>query len=172
MDLHHRPLRHREGHRGPYRRATVRLLEYTGCGIRPSASNASDGTVEGITSGGLPASLREVDPALSWTDDTGRIIQPYHPFTQTSERPLPPGQAEPLELSIWPTAVQIQPGERLRITVSTSDIPFAIPSTETLPNLVGGTYDVQHSPTFPSAITLPMADPDTFDDRTLCTPVR
>jgi putative CocE/NonD family hydrolase len=130
-----------------------------------------DGTVEGFTSGALIASQRALDDSLSWKDSHGNIIQPFHPFTTTSAKPLVPGQVVPLELSIRPIAMQLEPGDRLRITLSTSDIPFALPTTATLPDLIGGVYSVQRSTTYPSSVTIPLGDPSDLGNCRICTVV-
>ncbi|MET0985399.1 MAG: CocE/NonD family hydrolase [Steroidobacteraceae bacterium] len=122
----------------------------------------ADGTPVSIQSGALLGSLRGLDASRSWTDAAGNMIQPFHPFRQDSHVPLVPLTVNRFEIGVWPTAFQVNAGERLRFTVSTSDIPFALPTVPTIVNLVGGIYSVQRNSLYASKVTVPMANPTAF----------
>lgn len=116
-----------------------------------------------IQSGALLSSQRQIDEALSWRDASGNIIQPHHPFLgPDSAQALTPGEVTRFDIGVWPTAFLIDKGERLRITLSSLDIPFALPGIPTVADLALGIYDVQHNSAYPSSLIVPMADPSGF----------
>ncbi|MET0627615.1 MAG: CocE/NonD family hydrolase [Acidimicrobiia bacterium] len=130
----------------------------------------TDGSVESVTAGALLGSQRALDETNSWRDASGRIIQPFHPFTQQSQAALIPGAVNKFEIGIWPTAMELQAGERLRITLRSSDIPFALPGINLIPGLVGGIYNIQRNGIYPSSLVVPTADPAAFNhDCVVCT---
>lgn len=115
-----------------------------------SASGASD-----ITGGTLVASLRSVtatpcaqhsDPGTHSTYEVvlgcseyldGQSIDPWHPYTQASQAPLSPGKITELEIEIFPTHATIEPGQQLRLTITTSDVPHEAQSLSTTGNAIG-----------------------------------
>ncbi|HVW40026.1 MAG TPA: CocE/NonD family hydrolase [Amycolatopsis sp.] len=127
-----------------------------------------DGRSESITSGALIGSQRAEDPDGNWAAANGQMLQPRHILAPDTAVPLTPGQVTRFDIGIRPAAFQLNPGERLRITITTSDIPFAFPSTKMVPNLVGGIYSIQHTAQYPSSVTVMMADPSTFAPCSIC----
>lgn len=109
-----------------------------------SSSGASD-----ITAGTLVASLRAVTsaPCRPQTDPKtgvsyevvlncseyldGYSIDPWHPYNQASEVPLTSGQVTELQIEVFPTHATIEPGDQLRLTVTTSDVPHELQTAST-----------------------------------------
>lgn len=67
-----------------------------------------------VALGWLRASHRALDPARSTP------LQPVHPHT--TEEPLTPGAAVPLDIEFWPGATLFAAGETLRLVIQGSDI--------------------------------------------------
>lgn len=129
----------------------------------------ADGSSISVGMGALLGSQRSQNTSLSWYDENGAPVQPFHYFLIDSGKPLEPGVVTRFEIGVWPTAFQINEGERLRITIATSDIPFSMPLYPTVLDLVGGVYEVQRSSVYPSSVTLPIADPSSFErDCVIC----
>lgn len=76
---------------------------------------APDGTASLLTLGFLRASQRALDAARSvpW--------RPFHPHDR--DVPLEPGRTYPFEIEVWPTGIELQPGHRLRLALTSSDTP-------------------------------------------------
>ncbi len=111
------------------------------------------GTSTPLTNGWQLLSLRKVDPAKSkWRD--GLMVQPWHPDTRASVRPVQPGKVYELDVEIFPTAARLAPGHSLRLAVQTSDEPHLTPSVPTAVNQLGGTLTVHSSARYPSALVL------------------
>lgn len=106
-----------------------------------------------LTEGALLGSLRAVDRQRSWQAG-GMTLMPYHPYTRASARPVTPGRVTEYQIEIFPTLATIARGDRLRLTLSTSDSPHLTPLPEQLSNLAGGVYTIERSSTAPSALTL------------------
>jgi uncharacterized protein len=106
-----------------------------------------------LTEGALLGSLRAVDRQRSWRAH-GITLMPYHPYTRTSARPVAPGRVTEYQIEIFPTLATIARGDRLRLTLSTSDSPHLTPLPEQLPKLAGGVYSIERSKAAPSALTL------------------
>ena len=114
---------------------------------------APDGTVNRLTGGWQTISLSELVKAKSRYLG-GKLIQPYHPFTKASRKPLTKGQTFPVDVEVFPTAAKIQKGHKLRIAIQSFDVPHLLP---TLTNALGvmGTISVYNSAQYPSELTLP-----------------
>ena len=92
---------------------------------------APDGTVSRLTGGWQVLSQRALDRSRTRYLD-GKVIQPFHPFTRASQKPLANGEVAPVDVEVFPTAAAIEPGHRLRIAVQAFDVPHLAPSaTET-----------------------------------------
>ncbi|WGL50730.1 CocE/NonD family hydrolase [Nocardioides sp. BP30] len=130
----------------------------SGDGLLSVAVNdvAPDGTVSRLTGGWQVISLRALEASRTRYLD-GRVLQPYHPFTKASESPTAPGQVVPVDVEVFPTGADIQPGHRLELSVQSFDVPHLLP---TLPDLLStlGTIHVHASTTYPSALVLPTRD--------------
>lgn len=112
-----------------------------------------DGTSYPLTEGALLGSLRATDPSRSWTSH-GVTVLPYHPYTQASAQPVVPGATEEYQIQVFPTLVTLAAGDRLRVTISTTDTPHMVPIPSQLAQLIGGQYDIQRTPTSPSSLTV------------------
>ncbi len=106
-----------------------------------------------LTEGALLGSLRAVDRQRSWGSD-GMTLMPYHPYTKASARAVTPGRVTEYQIEIFPTLATIARGDRLRLTLATSDSPHLTPLPAQLPKLAGGVYTIQRTRTAPSALTL------------------
>ncbi len=109
------------------------------------------GTVSRLTGGWQVLSLAETDRRRS-RKLNGKIIQPWHPFTEESQAPLE--GIEPVDVEVFPTAAKIRKGHRLRVAVQAFDVPHLLP---TLPVLLGSlsVITVHTGPETPSELTVP-----------------
>ncbi len=108
-----------------------------------------------LTEGALLGSLRAVDQSRSWTAH-GMTVLPYHSYTQASARPVSPGAVTEYQIQIFPTLATIAAGDRLRLTLSTTDTPHLVPLPGQLPELAGGIYTIERSAHAPSSLTVEM----------------
>jgi putative CocE/NonD family hydrolase len=106
-----------------------------------------------LTEGALLGSFRAVDRQRSWSAD-GVTLMPYHAYTKASARPVTPGAVTEYQIEIFPTLATIARGDRLRLTLATTDSPHLTPLPAELPGLAGGVYTVEHGGRAPSALTL------------------
>ena len=58
------------------------------------------------------------------------------------------------QIEIFPTLATIAKGDRLRLTLSTTDTPHLTPLPGQLPQLLGGAYTIERSADAPSSLTL------------------
>ncbi len=56
-------------------------------------------------------------------------VVPWHPYTRASQAPLGTSPTE-VKVEVFPTSVAFQPGHRLRIALTTADLPA--PGTQPL----------------------------------------
>jgi hypothetical protein len=118
---------------------------------------APDGTVSRLSGGWQVLSHRALDTGRSRYLD-GQLVQPFHPFTQAAQRPLPVGAVEPVDVEVFPTGAAIQPGHRLRIAVQAFDVPHLLPSLAgALPALT--VIEIHNSAQYPSELTIPLVGP-------------
>ncbi|HWF54348.1 MAG TPA: CocE/NonD family hydrolase [Solirubrobacteraceae bacterium] len=117
---------------------------------------APNGAATSLTSGLLEGNQRAVDPSMTWYAPDGNPLLPWHPYTKAAQTPVTPGQVTRFDVEIFPTLDTLQPGHRLRITIASSDFPHALPELTQLPNLLGGIYTIEHSPSAPSSVELPL----------------
>jgi uncharacterized protein len=139
--------------------ARLYVSSTTGDGMLSVAveDEAPDGTVSRLSGGWQVISHRALDTGRSRYLD-GQLIQPYHPFTQAAQQPLPAGAVEPVDVEVFPTGASIQPGHRLRIAVQTFDVPHLLPSlTGALGSLT--VIQIHSSAQYPSALTIPLVAP-------------
>jgi uncharacterized protein len=106
-----------------------------------------------LSEGALLGSLRAVNQSRSWTSG-GITVLPYHPYTQASAKPVTPGAVTEYQIQIFPTLATIAAGNRLRLTLSTTDTPHLTPLPKQLPQLAGGVYTIGRSAAAPSSLTL------------------
>jgi putative CocE/NonD family hydrolase len=114
---------------------------------------APDGTVKRLTGGWQVISDRALDTKRSRYLD-GKLIQPFHPFTKATEKPLASGAVEPVDVEVFPTSASIEPGHQLRVAVQAFDVPHLTP---TLPQLPGSltAITIHSSAKYPSVLTIP-----------------
>lgn len=110
-----------------------------------------------ITSGGLLGSFRSLDDSLSWFSPNGKPILPYHPYTQASQTPVPIGKVTGFDIEVFPTFAEIKKGDRLRLTITTSDSPHLAFNSTQLAHLAGGVYEVQRNSIAASFLDVPLA---------------
>jgi len=115
---------------------------------------APDGSSTELTSGWLAGSFRAVDRRRSRYVD-GRLLQPWHPFTKRSVRPVTPGKPTRMRVEIFPTAAAIQPGHSLRVTVGPSDFPHQVPPLPQLTGSLLGNVKILTDAKHPSYVELP-----------------
>jgi putative CocE/NonD family hydrolase len=118
----------------------------------------SSGASYPITEGALLGSLRAVKQSKSWRSH-GVTTLPYHPYTKRSARPVKVGKLTRYQIEIFPTLVTIGKGDRLRLTLSTSDSPHLTPLPAELPQLSGGVYTITHSRAKPSSLIVELRRP-------------
>lgn len=116
---------------------------------------APDGTVTRLSGGWQVISFRELDPTRSRYLD-GTLIQPYHPFTQESQRTLT-GVA-PVDVEIFPTGASIEPGHRLRLAIQAFDVPHLLPNLSLALGSLSA-ITVHTGGSTPSALTVPAVTP-------------
>lgn len=115
-----------------------------------------DDTAFPITEGALDGSLRAVNASRSWTTK-GITLLPYHPYTQASAEPVTPGQVTEYQIEIFPSLITIPPGDRLRLTISSTDTPHLIPIPQDLADMAGGIYSINRTAAAPSSLSLDLA---------------
>ncbi len=114
---------------------------------------APDGTVSRLSGGWQVISHRALDKTKSRYLD-GKLIQPFHPFTNAAQKKLANGEVAPIDVEIFPTRAKILPGHRLRIAVQAFDVPHLLP---TAPDLLGTltVLTIHNSAKYPSTIDFP-----------------
>ncbi|WP_262058961.1 CocE/NonD family hydrolase [Streptomyces sp. STR69] len=124
---------------------------------------APDGTVTKQADGILLGSQRALDTQESWYGGNGTLLKPSHPFTQASQRPVPPGQTTRYDLSLLSNFTRIPAGYRIQITIDSrppADFHFPVaPTPQESANLTGGVYTVERSPQTASFVNLPLTTP-------------
>ncbi|HWC36767.1 MAG TPA: CocE/NonD family hydrolase [Mycobacteriales bacterium] len=111
-----------------------------------------------LTEGALLGSLRAVDRGRSWTSH-GVLLLPYHSYTLAAAKHVVPGRVTRYDIEIFPTLATIAKGDRLRLTLSTSDTPHLTPLPGQLPDLIGGVYSLNYGASAPSALNVELRRP-------------
>jgi hypothetical protein len=118
-----------------------------------------DGTSDRVTAGSLVASLGDVTatPCAAKVIDCslyfdGVPVVPWHPYTSASQKMLTAGQPTELKIEIFPTSLVVQPGHRLRLSITTGDLPHQGPNASTLVNSIGGTDTIYFGGKTPSSV--------------------
>lgn len=123
-----------------------------------------DGTARALTSGLQTASLRAVDASRSRFLD-GEMIQPWHPFTESSVQAMASGDIVKVPVEIFPTSALIKKGHRLRISVGASNFPFAAMPAPSLIQSAAGVMSIYHDAERPSSIVLPLVPATVLERR-------
>jgi predicted acyl esterase len=85
-------------------------------------------------------------------------VNPYHPYTAESQKPIAAGEIARLDVEIFGTSWRFAPGHKLRLTLRTSAAPWAIPTALQTKGLLGGVYQVQRNSVHASFVNLPLLD--------------
>ena len=109
-----------------------------------------------LTAGWLLASRRALDRRRSVAARNGDLVAPFHPFTRASVQPVKPGQTDTLNVEIFNTDAVIQRGHRLRLAISSGDVPHLLQPAPALANAVGAVNTVHYGPRQPSFLTIPV----------------
>ncbi len=110
-----------------------------------------------LTAGYLLASQRAVDPALSTYGPNHLMIRPWHPFTKESQKAVTPHEPTEYKIEIYPTSVVVKAGNRLRLTIGTSNTFTTLTPLPDLGNELGGTITLLHDSKHESNLLLPLA---------------
>ena len=120
----------------------------------------TDGSVARITAGSLVGSFADMAQTRCGAkvmDCTvyshGVPVIPWHPYTRASQVALTSSPTE-VRIEVFPTNAVIEPGHRLRIAITTADLPHQGPNTSTLANSAGGVTTVYFDATHPSRVFL------------------
>lgn len=116
---------------------------------------APDGSVKQVTGGWQVLSLRKLERSKSVLRD-GRVLQPWHPFTRSSELPVDPGKVMEVYLEIFPTGAVVKKGHLLRITFQAFDTPHLAPPATQAVDSLGGVISIHHDRRYPSQLILPV----------------
>ncbi|MFI6094798.1 CocE/NonD family hydrolase [Lentzea sp. NPDC051213] len=126
---------------------------------------APDGSVTKQGGGVLLAGMRELDTRQSWYGTGHSLIKAAHPFTQSSQRLLTPGEAVRMDISVLANFTLIPAGHRLQVVLSSQAPDFHLqlaPTPQQRANLELGQYRISRAPGAASSITLPLAPPGMF----------
>ncbi|MDR3419563.1 MAG: CocE/NonD family hydrolase [Nevskia sp.] len=115
-----------------------------------------------IDSALMSAAFRAVDTTRSRYID-GVMVQPWHPFTAASAQPLVPNQPVLVPIEVFPTAVLLRKGDRLRIAISASNRAEGIWDTPMQALANGGVDTIYNDPDHPSSIVLPVLPTSTLN---------
>lgn len=118
---------------------------------------APDGTSKQVAAGWQVLSLRKLDKNKSEYRD-GKLIQPYHPYTEDSKLTVPANTTMGIDVEILPAAAKIEPGHKLRIALQTADFPHLFPPLPQLADSVGTGLTVHHDQKNLSYVNLPVRD--------------
>jgi predicted acyl esterase len=126
-----------------------------------------DQTATPITFGAVLGSQSALDPARNWYDTEGVLTRPY--TSQIRDDYLSAGRTQPFSIALHPRLWSLAPGHSLRLVLTTQSpasdcASFAVaasilpcfltaPEQATVP---GGTYAIQHSASWPSAVNVPL----------------
>ncbi|MEV0740061.1 CocE/NonD family hydrolase C-terminal non-catalytic domain-containing protein [Streptomyces sp. NPDC050549] len=124
---------------------------------------APDGTVTKQADGILLGSQRALDTKESWYGENGTLLKPIHPFTQASQRPVPPGETTRYDISLLSNFTRIPAGCHIRISIDSrppADFHFPVaPTPQGSADLAGGVHTVERSAQAASFVNLPLTAP-------------
>src|SRR4051794_13500523 len=115
------------------------------------------GQSDQITAGWLVQSYRALDRSRTVFAPNGDPIVPWHPFTHDTLMSVNPGETDQMAVEIYNTDAVLQPGHRLRVTISSGDVPHIMTTTPVTLNTVGAVNTVQRGSSSPSFLTAPVA---------------
>lgn len=117
-----------------------------------------DGRSEQITAGWLMPSRRALDLDRSERAGNGDLAVPFHPFTRDSLLPVEPGVPDDLAIEIFPTDLVLEPGHRLRLVITSADVPHMLAPGLEAAETQAQIDRVHLDPAHPSFLTLPSQD--------------
>jgi putative CocE/NonD family hydrolase len=110
-----------------------------------------------LTAGWLVQSRRALDRARSTYGPRGELIAPFHPFTKASLLPVRSGHTDRMAIEIFNTDAVMAKGHRLRVTITSGDVPhMMVPAPDAI-NSVGAVNSVHFGPKDPSFLTAGVA---------------
>lgn len=118
---------------------------------------APDGKASQITAGWLIQSRRALDATHTTYAPGGDPVVPYHPFTEESVLPVVPGQTDKLEIEVFNTDAVLERGYRLRVSISSGDVPHILAPPDTTAASVGAVNTVHRGPGSQSYLTAGVA---------------
>ena len=110
-----------------------------------------------ITAGWLVQSFRALDRSRSKRAPNGDTVVPFHPFTRASLLPVKPGRTDRMAIEIFNSDAVLAAGHRLRVTISSGDVPHMMVPAGTAANSAGAVNTVRHGPHAPSFLTAGVA---------------
>jgi uncharacterized protein len=99
-----------------------------------------------ITAGWLVQSFRALDRSRTTFAPNGDAVVPFHPFTQASLLPVTPGETNTLDIEIFNTDAVLAPGHRLRLTLTSGDVPHLLTPVPITANSAGAINTVHSDP--------------------------
>lgn len=141
--------------------AYIRSQRPDGSLIATVSDVAPDGSSNPITGGSLVLSLRALTSTpcgavvVNCTEyANGKPIIPWHPYTRASQAPLEPGKTYALDLEIFPTSLVVEPGHRLRLTLTSSDAPHEAGTASTTADSAGNPITILYGGQYGSYLYL------------------
>jgi hypothetical protein len=113
----------------------------------------AQGQATPISTGIQSAALRAVDPSRSRYVN-GVMVQPWHPFTAASARPLKANEPVLVQVEIFPAAALIRAGHRLRIAISSSNQVEGIWPLPLQEQAEGNVTTIYNDPKHPSSLVV------------------
>ena len=127
---------------------------------------APDGTVTKQGEGALIGSQRKLDPRQSWYSAGHALLQPSHPFTEASRRPVVPGVTTRYDIAVLANFTEIPAGGRLQLVLTSqppADFHLRLaPTPQQLAQLAGGVYTIERSRIAASFVNVPLTAPGRF----------
>jgi uncharacterized protein len=119
--------------------------------VRVDEVDMFTGRINPISNGLLVASNRAVDTGRSRYLD-GDMIQPWRPNRQSDLLPVIPNQVMKLSVEVFPTSAIIRRGNKLRISIDSSNQVQGVLHNELVERTKGGINAIHHSADYPSSI--------------------
>jgi uncharacterized protein len=115
------------------------------------------GQSDQITAGWLVQSRRALDRRRSTYGPGGELVAPFHPFTKASLLPVKPGRTDRMAIEVFNTDAVLAKGHRLRVTITSGDVPHLMLTAPDAVNAAGAVNTVHFGPKEPSFLTAGVA---------------
>lgn len=122
--------------------------------VRVDLIDAS-GASQPISNGLLTASHRQLDAKRSRVMN-GLMLQPWHPYREDTLLPVVPNEPMLMSVEIFPSAVYVAPGSRLRVSINSSNLPQGLSPLPTLLKSALGALTIYTDKQRPSSLVLPV----------------